>query len=108
MNVQSVFFFAVSEEDGLQVSLAWLLFLPIPIWRFNAEQVMHEKVVTLLVTISSAGRVACPRNYLQIELFVGLDQSVDHLHRRSRINVRIQFAKYQQQLALQFVGVVHV
>ena len=41
----------------------------------------------------------------EVEILVGLDQGVDHLHRRGRIDVVVQFADGQQELALQLVGV---
>ena len=44
----------------------------------------------------------------QIERLVGLDQRVDQLHRRRRIDVRVVLPDDEQQLSLQLARVLHV
>ena len=68
--------------------------------RLDPEQVPHEEVAAPALAVgAAAGAVAAAGDDEQVEVLVRLDQGVDHLHRRGRVDVVVELADGQQQLA---------
>ena len=75
---------------------------------------LHEEVEPFVIAVrrrrivAAAGGMVRARHHQQIEVLVVLDQLVHDLHRRRGIDVRIELADDEQQIALQPVRVVDV
>src|SRR5262245_27972583 len=91
-------------HSGLKrTSRGWLICAAVPLWRdlipvrrLDSEQMMNEEILQQSLTVGSARAVPAAGNKEQIELFVGLDQGIDNLQRRRRIDVGVHLAQDQQ------------
>jgi hypothetical protein len=64
--------------------------------RLETPEVPDEEVVAAALAVgSAAGTVAATGEHDQVEVLVGSDQGVDHLHGRSWVDVAIQLADGQ-------------
>src|SRR5262245_26187553 len=72
--------------------LAVFLFYLVPLWRFHAQQMMDEKVEAFAFAVFASGAVPEAGQHNEIKGFVGLDQCMNNLHSRCRINIRVRFA----------------
>ena len=72
----------------------------VPIRRFDAQQVVDEIIVAVVLGRQNRHAMVLARDEQHIEVFMGFDQRVHHLHRGRRIYVTIQFPDNDQRLAL--------
>lgn len=75
-------------------------------WRTKKSYCFVRAVCS--VTIATRGAVVRPRHDQQVEVFICLDQPVNDLHRRRRIDIRIHLTDNQQQLTLQTMRVIDI
>ena len=81
---------------------------PVPIGWFDAEQVMDEEVIQQSLAERSARAVTAARHKKKIKLLVGLNQRVDDLQRRRRIDVCVHLPNYEKELALKPSSVIYI
>ena len=62
----------------------------VPIWRLNAEQIMHEIVIAIVLGRQYPHSMILSGNEEHVEVLVSLDQRIHYLKRGRRIDVAIQ------------------
>src|ERR1017187_10856511 len=73
----------------------------VPIRGLDAQQIVDEVIVAVMLAAQYGNAVILPGDIQHVEMLVGLDQSVDHLQRRSWVDVGIHLADDDQRPALQ-------
>ena len=80
----------------------------VPVRRLHTKQVVNEVVVAIMFLGQNAYSVVLPGNVQHVEVLVRLDERVDHLQGRRRIDIGVHLPDDDQSFALQTVGVVDV
>src|SRR4029079_5093936 len=80
----------------------------IPVRRLNPEQPLHEEVVALLRRVLAARAMSTVGHDGQVEVLFRLNERVDDLIARRRIDVRVELADDEHQVALQVLRVNRV
>ncbi len=60
--------------------------------RIHVKQIAHKEVVTLVFAEVLAHGVVGTWNDDELKVLVGLDERIDHLHCRRRIDIVVEFA----------------
>ena len=84
----------------------WFQFFPFR-W-FHAHEFFYEEIETLVFSVAFAHAVPYARQDHQLEILVGFDEGIDHLHGGGRIHVVVHFSYHEHQRTRQPVGVFHV
>ena len=65
----------------------------IPLRRVNAQQILHEEIIALVLSVVLAHGVVGARNDDKLKLLVRLYKGIDQLISAGRIDIIIYFAK---------------
>lgn len=72
------------------------------------HEMTDKKVVTLVFSETLAHRMADTGYDNQFKILTGLYQRIDHLHRRRRVDIVVEFSDQQHQGASQQMGVLDI